>query len=359
MVVNTVARWDWLGLTEERWRKEPDEEVRPAKTAWDVLQVAVIPVALVLIALAFNAAQTSRDRERDETRTREDRALALDARRDRTLETYLTRMSNLMLDRNLLKSPPESDVRAVARTLTLTTLRRLDGARKGEVVLFLGGSHLIDVGARKRAPKCARRGSEKCVVDPISASDAVVDLRGADLSHLDLSNGSLYRVDLGGAVLRNAIFDNALLSDVKLHGSDIRDASFRRTILRAVTMTLSRLEGAYFDGAQILTAIELGESGREWSVRSKLNSTCLAEASFVDAAIDRTDLTGADGEHTDFRGAKLTHTLARVATLSSSDLENARGAPSAWARPPLRKSRWGRPCSSLDPARRSDFPLIP
>jgi hypothetical protein len=37
------AMWRWLGIREERWAKGPNEEIRPAKTAWDVLQAAVIP----------------------------------------------------------------------------------------------------------------------------------------------------------------------------------------------------------------------------------------------------------------------------------------------------------------------------
>src|SRR5688572_29282203 len=128
-----MSRWDWLGLTEKRWHKEPDEELRPAKTAWDWLQMAVVPVVLVVIALAFNASQSARDRERD-----------LQARQDATLETYLGRMSDLMLERKLLSSEENADVRAVARTMTLTTLRRLDGDRKLEVFEFLSEAHLID-----------------------------------------------------------------------------------------------------------------------------------------------------------------------------------------------------------------------
>jgi hypothetical protein len=69
-----MSRWDWLGVTEKRWRKEPDEEVRPAKTAWDWIQVAVVPMVLVVIALAFNASQAARDQNREAERTRQDRA---------------------------------------------------------------------------------------------------------------------------------------------------------------------------------------------------------------------------------------------------------------------------------------------
>jgi hypothetical protein len=58
---DSMRRPDW-GLKEKRWEKAPNEEVRPAKTAWDVLQLLIVPVMLVLIALYFNASQASRDR---------------------------------------------------------------------------------------------------------------------------------------------------------------------------------------------------------------------------------------------------------------------------------------------------------
>lgn len=138
-----MTRWDWTGLRERRWTKHPDEEIRPAKTLWDVIQVAVIPVALVVLALLFNASEAARDRERDEKRARSDAENALDARRDDALRDYLDRMSALMLERRLLKSREGSSVRAVASSQTLTTLRRLDGARKGEVVRFLAEAGLL------------------------------------------------------------------------------------------------------------------------------------------------------------------------------------------------------------------------
>jgi len=55
-------------------------------------------------------------------------------------------MTNLMIDHHLRTPPKEEDpkeVRAVARSRTLTLLRRLDGERKGHVVQFLYESGLI------------------------------------------------------------------------------------------------------------------------------------------------------------------------------------------------------------------------
>jgi hypothetical protein len=54
-------RWpDWSGFPERRWKKSPDEEVQPAKTVWDWLQLLIVPAVLAVIAVAYNAAQASR-----------------------------------------------------------------------------------------------------------------------------------------------------------------------------------------------------------------------------------------------------------------------------------------------------------
>lgn len=52
-------------------------------------------------------------------------------------QTYLDRMSDLLLSQHLATSQPGDVVREVARVRALTVLRQLDGKRKGPVVGFL------------------------------------------------------------------------------------------------------------------------------------------------------------------------------------------------------------------------------
>jgi uncharacterized protein YjbI with pentapeptide repeats len=166
------------------------------------------PVILAIAAIAFNASQASREREREDARTRKDRLLALETRRDEVLQSYLQQMSELMLDRHLLQSPPGSEISGVARTLTITTLRRLDGKRKGEVVRFLHESNLIraDPGRRYRT--------------------AVIDLENADLRHVDLTAAYLGGAALRHVDLRHAVLADALLADADLSESRLQHASF-------------------------------------------------------------------------------------------------------------------------------------
>ena len=65
------------------------------------------------------------------------RAAAEEVRQVTTLNGYFQQMSDLMLNNKLKSSKEGDEVRALARTVTLTTLRRLDRARKGELVRFL------------------------------------------------------------------------------------------------------------------------------------------------------------------------------------------------------------------------------
>ena len=108
--------------------------MQPSKTLWDLLQLLIVPVILVGVSLWWNASQDSRDKRRAEQ-----------VRQDTTLDDYIQQMSDLMLSKRLLSSKPGDAARSVAHTITLTTLRRLDGARKGEVVRFLEEARLIHV----------------------------------------------------------------------------------------------------------------------------------------------------------------------------------------------------------------------
>jgi uncharacterized protein YjbI with pentapeptide repeats len=102
------------------------------------------------------------------------------------LQAYLGQMTELLLEKGLRTSSPDSEVRVVARSRTLTTLEGLDGERKGIVLAFLQEANLISQGPT------------------FSKSTSVISLEGANLSGTILWNTNLGGVDLRGANLRNA-----------------------------------------------------------------------------------------------------------------------------------------------------------
>jgi hypothetical protein len=110
----------------------PDRLGFRGKTLWDWLQLLIVPAILIAVTFAWSATQTRGDNKREDRRSQ-----------DATLQAYLDQMSGLMLKEKLLDSTEDDPVRVVARTVTLATLRRLDGERRGAVVRFLHEAGLL------------------------------------------------------------------------------------------------------------------------------------------------------------------------------------------------------------------------
>src|SRR6266487_5615358 len=59
------------------------------KTLWDWLQLLIIPLALAVIALLFNLANSRTERQIAKDRYKQDQQIALDKQREDLLQTYL------------------------------------------------------------------------------------------------------------------------------------------------------------------------------------------------------------------------------------------------------------------------------
>jgi len=299
-------RWPtWLGVGERRWKKSPNEEVQPAKTAWDWLQLLIVPAILAAIAVAFNAAETSRDRSREDRRTREDRALARAAREDSTLNAYLGQMSDLMLKQHLLDAGPKSAAAIVARTITLVTIGRLDGERKGQVVRFLYGARLL----QGRKPLVNLEGA---------------DLRGVDLRFASLFGSSHKRLNLSGTDLRGAKFDGGILAFADLEYADLRGASFYNALVTSVSLLNSDLRRVNFDH------VDFDEPDfKQSNPATSFADSCLTNASFV-GAVAGVIFDDAMGRNLDFSKADLSGASTTNAALTYLRLQGTQGRPREW-----------------------------
>lgn len=254
IVAAAYARgWAWTGF------RQASDGTESVKTLWDWLQLLVIPVALTAAAFALNALQGDREHRREERQAALTRSRAADSAREDALAGYLQQMSALMLDRGLARSSFQAGVRPVARTLTLTVLRRLDRRRQGLVIRFLSEARLIT----SPDPKISLEG---------------IDLRGADLRGADLKKAVLQNVKLTRADLRRS-----LLGGARFNGSDLRRANF---------------EGA----SSVEVLIFQGHPRYRYA---SFVAAKLAGAQFAGALLPRAHFQGADVRHADFTGTNL------------------------------------------------------
>ncbi len=232
------------------------------RTVWDWMELLILPIALTLAALLLNRAEGRPEREiaaqRDKTereiaaqRDKTEREIVRDRLREAALQTYLDRMSELMLSTGLglsggKPSPDQKAARIVARARTLTVLHELDGTRKGMVLRFLHDSDLI----------VTNEGNSQAVIDLRGADLREADLSGADQSWSDLRKTNLQeavlsRADLRGADLSGADLRGAVLGGSDLSGADLRGANLSGAILPGAILSGADLSGAFLSGADV------------------------------------------------------------------------------------------------------------
>jgi uncharacterized protein YjbI with pentapeptide repeats len=282
-----VMRWrDWLGAGERRWKKAPDEEVQPAKTLWDWLQLLIVPTILIAVTFLWSASQTRSDNRREDRRIAADRAAAEEARQDATLQSYLDQMSGLMIHEKLLTSREGDPVRAVARTVTLATLRRLDAERRGAVIKFLSEARVLDgENPRVLLDGADLEGANLALAELEGANLASTNLKGADLAYAHLRRSNLALVNLEGANLRGADLSAADLGSANLGAADLTDAYLTQANLDFADLTHAILVHVDADRA-ILTSANLEGAN--------LKGTRLREANLSHAQLDGANLEGVD-----------------------------------------------------------------
>jgi len=269
-----ARRWCWTGFTD--------------KKLWDWLQLLGIPVALAAGVFVLNQLQSEREHRREDRQAAAERLRAADNASEQVLRTYLQQMSQLMLDRKLLRSRRLSEVRVVARTTTLTAVSQLDGERKGLVIRFLSEARLIN------------------------GPDPKIVLRDADLRGVELENAVLRSARFGFAKLAHANFRFADLTGATFVAADLRGSDFTEAFGGLFTVTQLRanmLPRLVFQGANLS--------------RARLDKVGFFKTDFRFANLTGTELHRADLRRADFGSACLTRTDFRDADLRDSKLDAA------------------------------------
>jgi uncharacterized protein YjbI with pentapeptide repeats len=234
------------------------------KMPWDWLKALVLP--LVIAALGtFGGAWFTRERARDTA-----------------LQTYLDKMSELLIDKGLRRETRRyGDTRVTARARTLAVLSQLDGDRKRIVLQFLREARLIN--------------KDQTILEGVTINACLVGLRDADLSNADLQDLRLISSDRTEAVsLEGAILQEANLRNVDLEGADLREADLRGADLQGAYLKSADLRGVNLAKATLEgTNLRRAKFG-VYTRKDKRNEQTLKRATnLAGANLTRADLTGA------------------------------------------------------------------
>lgn len=293
ILLGYIFNWGWTGLSGNN-NISVATEITPmpqkiigtiaypvGKTLWDWLQLLIIPVVLAFGGYFFNLATT-----------RNEDKIALDTQNELALQTYLDKMSELLLKEELSSSLPEiqsqgivdnaimakarkiANVRMIARARTITVLPRLDAIRKGSVLQFLYESSLIN------------------------NDGPIIDLSGANLDHAKMQEAILDKAGLRGAKLNQAFFYEASLKEVNLSDAELVGAN----------MVRANLCGANLN-ANLYLAV--------------LSNANLHKADLSMAMLEQTDLSGANLSGANLSKADLSTTILEQTNLKGANLEDA------------------------------------
>jgi uncharacterized protein YjbI with pentapeptide repeats len=297
-------QWNWTGFGPSTGvpQFQRISIAHPAKTLWDWLQLMsalLVPIAVAAAGFWFTRQQIQTESKIAESRQRED-----------ALQTYIDRVSELLMEKKLgtEQSPPEA--RLVAQVRTTTTLGQLDRRRRNVVLRFLSTAGLIN-----RAELQDR---------PVESLLSGANLRWIDLSEALLSGADLQRADLTGTDLRAAILGGANLIEAHLRRAILSEADLSDADLGGAVMQRAELRGANLHGANLvaanLVAANLGGADLHGAV---LHGAVLYEANLRKANLSDADLRGVNLYKADLCGAKLGGATLHGANLTGADLTGA------------------------------------
>jgi Pentapeptide repeats (8 copies) len=231
------------------------------KTLWDWLQLLIIPVVLAIAGSIINVTVSRGDQQATKQRAETEREIAKDNQHEASLQIYIDKMSEILLEKHLRKSDKEDEVRKIARVRTLTVLPRLDALRKESLLQFLYESGLIE------------------------NANPIIDLSEANLSGANLSGAFLFEADLSGANLSGACLFEADLSESDLSKANLMNANLRYANLRYADLS----------GATLMDA--------------NLSDANLSHADLSGATLMNADLSHADLSHADLSNSMLDGTF--------------------------------------------------
>ncbi len=234
------------------------------KTLWDWLELLIIPLFLAGGAWWFTSQEKKREIQINEDRQREN-----------ILSDYLDRMTNLLVNENILKvKNKDKTIIEVAQARTIAALRELDTNRKNILFQFLRDANLnnvILVGASL----------EKFHFERVNLKG--INLHKTNLIKANFTKANLFCTNMSEADLEEANFNFSTLEFTNLNHADVRGSHWKGTIIKNSYFDGANLEGAFITNDQ-LASIALSEK------------TTLPDGSKYDGRFDKTNVEGQEKE---------------------------------------------------------------
>lgn len=325
------------------------------RTLWDFLEIIIVPAIAAYVVgnftLFINYWQQQNTKALAEREEKAQEALAeseAKAQRqdqlERRLQDYISEMQALILDRNLKgsKTPKlliyerktgvsqvsnaviDDNVRQIARTRTFSTIKSLDVSRNLILFTFLQEAGLLKPQQDTGEPivdlsHINLRGIDLTRVNLSETKLVDANLTSANMQGADLRNTSLIDTSLRHANLSNAILTDAYLVGTFLNYSNLENAdlSYVRTDWfyqenpprgnDKVTMVTGHSTSVHFLGANLSNAFLFGADLSD-SVLTKANLTraYLKQVNLEGTNLTEANLTGADLTEANLAGANLT-----------------------------------------------------
>lgn len=218
------------------------------KTLWDWMELLIVPSVLAGGAFFLNRSERNTERE-----------IANERQQDLALQTYIDRMSELLL-KEKLRTTRKTEVHNVARTRTLSIMRLLDTKRNNIVVQFLREAELITdnksifIEASMQEMNLGYLNLHFTKIQGAQLGNA--DLHGVQLEDADLQDANLFHVNfqnarLSGANLQDTNLQSANLQSANLSGANLQGAFLADANLQGAQLRRAKLQGAYLNNANL------------------------------------------------------------------------------------------------------------
>ncbi len=232
----TPARWFVNGLS--------------GKTSWEWLELFIVPLFLAIGAFYLDNGVEQRQERIAAERYEQEASIADDRARQEILDSYLEKMQELLLDRDLRESSENIESFVIARAITATAIKGLDSERNHLLVVFLREADLLGVSGS--ASSTEERGGGIALFEGLDLSDAelswtylvATNLNYTDLSFASLSSAKLSYAKLRGTGLGLANLYSADLSYANLSEADLSEANLRSANLRSANLSSTDLRSA-------------------------------------------------------------------------------------------------------------------